>query len=140
MSFPFSVFSKKKKHVEISEKYFEYNEPKNITNYFDNQIEELIKIGLITIDNNLRDIKFIKDNINKFYKNNLAVLFLTMNIRRSSEFILSEKYKEYVKYISRVDEKNVGSTSKEEEFIEKLTFEISVYSKKIDIVMESYRY
>ena len=144
MSFPFSVFSKKEKRVVILEKYSDYNEPKIILNYFESQIEELIKIQLITIDDNLEDIKFIKNNISKFYRNNLAVLFLTMNIRRSPEFVLSEKFKEYVKYISRVEEKVQNKDEKiisreEEEFLEKLKFEIGVYSKKIDIVIESNR-
>lgn len=133
MSFPFSVLrAKKEKQIRIFEDNDDSNETKNVKIDFENQLTEIIQKGL-HVDN--KDIIFITDNINLFYRNNIAVLLLVLNIRRFGDnFITSVYYHGFVEYIAR---KTFKDDEKKEAFIRKLNFQMQCYNKKIQSIIDN---
>ena len=132
MNLPFSVLnSKKNKPVRIHDLQKDNLESKSIVLDVDSQIDLFLKSGIII--NNMEDIVFIKHNIAHFYKNNIAVLLLTLIFRRDQSFLYNPNYDEFVKYISR----GVIPIEKYEEFKRKLNFEIQCYNEKIDNIIKS---
>lgn len=133
MSFPFSVLrSKKEKQIRIYEESEETNETKNVKIDFENQLTDIIEKGLL-VDN--KDIIFITDNMNLFYRNNIAVLLLVLNIRRfGNDFITSSYYNGYIDYIAR---KTFKEEEKKDSFNRKLNFQMECYNKKIQNIIEN---
>lgn len=133
MDLPYSVLRHKKtKNVRIIEATEEVVDSKNIKIDFDNQLKDITSKNLYIEP---IDIKFIIDNINLFYRNNLAVLLLAMNIRRyGDQFINSQYYESYFSYIAR---KDIKDEDERRAFSSKLSFEISCYSEKIQNIINS---
>lgn len=130
MALPYSVLkSKRKPHVKIIESFDEISDSKNITVDFNKQINDIIESNLYILPEH---IQFISSNINYFYRNNLAILFLTLNIMKSGEaFISSMYYQSFVSYIARKDIKE----DKIDTFNIKLNVEIKAYKIKIERLM-----
>lgn len=132
MNLPFSVLNTKKiKPLRIKEEKYENNEPKSISVDFNQQIEDIFTKGLVVLDRN--DVVFIIDNMNHFYRNNIAVLFLTLNIMKDPSFIYTEDYNHYVSYIKREFIKDENN----ELFMKKLNHQIQCYGQKIQNVKMS---
>lgn len=127
---PYSVLkSKRKPHTRIIESTDEIIESKNMRVDFDKQISDVIQSGLFISP---EYIEFIERNISYFYRNNLAVLFLTLNIMKSGDaFISSMYYQPFIDYIARKDFKD----EKLDTFYMKLKIEIKAYKIKIERLM-----
>lgn len=132
MNLPFSVLNTKKvKPLRIKEEKFENNDPKTISVDFNHQLEEIFNKGLSVIDRN--DVVFVVDNMNHFYRNNIAVLFLTLNIMKDPSFIYTENYNHYVSFIKREFIKDENNDL----FLKKLNHQIQCYAQKIENVKMS---
>ena len=130
MNLPFSVLNtKKEKPLRIQEKRNEFSEPKSIQTDFDKQIEDVLSKGLPVIDQT--DISFIRNYMNRFYRNNVAVLLLTLNIKRDNSFLYHAGFTAYKEYISR----GVISKDSDADFTRKLSHEIMCYNQKIDFII-----
>lgn len=139
MSFPFSVLnSKREKKIRIIDVSREISNEKDLSREFDVQLNKII--DFMYIDPN--DINFIMSNKNKFYRNNLAVLFLTLAMINDQHYIYTnnESYKKFLYYIYRIndngegDDNNIKSNliiEEDLEFQNKLFFEIECYREKI---------
>ena len=141
MSFPFSVLrSKKEKRIIIEENKEDILEFKTITNDFDNIFTDIIEKGLyVTEEQKL----FVITNKNNFYRNNLAVIFLSLNcldsIRGGYDFYQTEQYITYENYISRNMFKNDVEDVKKrksnfliDDFRLRLKTEVNSYIDKIN--------
>ena len=135
MSFPYSVLrAKKVKNLRIIESTEEIVYLKNIKTDFENQLDDIINKGLL-IDSEL--INFVKSNINLFYRNNLAVILLTLNIKKyGNQFLSSQQYQSYFNYISRDKIKEEDEDDKRI-FTSKLNFEIGCYNEKIQNIIDN---
>jgi len=131
MNLPFSVLNNKKnKEFKIQEK--KYDNSEKVTSIdFDKNLGEMVKLNLKIL--NPSDINFVRDNIGHFYRNNLMILFLTLNIRFRNDFISDENYNLYITEISR----GVISVDKMAEFNEKLNKELNVYNTKIENILNN---
>lgn len=126
---PYSILkSKRAPYVRIIESTEENIESKIISIDFGKQIDEIIEAGLFVIQEH---VHFVMSNINYFYRNNLAVIFLTLNIMRSGDsFISSIYYQPYINFIAR--------KSTNESFENKLKVEIKAYRTKIEKLLLSF--
>lgn len=130
MSFPYSVIrSKNEKIVRIVEQTEEITESKNIQLDFENQIKDVIDKGLYIKPDH---ITFLMNNMVTFYRNNIAVLLLTMNLMEEGDnFVNTSHYKSYIEYILR----KKTDEEKKELFNQKLSIQIKTYEKKIMTVL-----
>ena len=130
MNLPFSVLNtKKEKPIRLQEGRGEITEPKSISTDFDKQIEDVLSKGLRVIDES--DIMFIRNHKSRFYRNSIAILLLTLNIKRDSSFVFNPQFTSYKEYISR----GVINLDNEAEFTRKLYHEIMCYNQKIDMIL-----
>uniref|UniRef100_A0A6C0BDR7 Uncharacterized protein n=1 Tax=viral metagenome TaxID=1070528 RepID=A0A6C0BDR7_9ZZZZ len=132
MNLPFSVLnSKREKPIRIQEEKFEIIESKDVSGEFERQLEDILTKGLEIVD--YADVTFVKERMNNFYRNNIAVLLLTLNLRRNNSFIYTESYLKFVDYIKR----GVIHEGKDSDFISKLNFQIQCYNEKIESILSS---
>lgn len=134
-SFPYSVLrAKKVNRIRIIENTEEVVESKNIKVDFENQLKIITSEGLF-MDN--EDINFVISNMNVFYRNNLATILLTLNIRRyGDQFLSSLHYQVYFNYIAR---DKIKDEDDRRTFSSKLNFEIGCYHIKIQEVIDGMR-
>lgn len=130
MSFPYSVLrAKKEKKIRILDTGEDITESKNIRIDFQNQLDEITKKGLL-VDN--EDSIFVTNNMHLFYRNNLAVILLTLNIRKHGvDYLKTDSYQQYFNYIARkqLDEEESKN------FSSKLNFELKCYDEKIEKIL-----
>lgn len=136
MSFPYSVMrSRNEKIVRIVEQNDDIIETKNIQLDFENQIKDVANKGLFIKPEH---ITFLMNNIVKFYRNNVAVLLLTMNLMEEGDsFVNTNYYISYIDYIFRKkenDEKREDN-EKKELFNQKLSIQIKIYRRKINTIL-----
>lgn len=136
MSFPYSVMrSRNEKIVRIVEQNDDIVETKNIQLDFENQIKDVANKGLFIKPEH---ITFLMNNIVKFYRNNVAVLLLTMNLMEEGDsFVNTNYYISYIDYIFRKkenDEKREDN-EKKELFNQKLSIQIKIYRRKINTIL-----
>lgn len=129
---PFSVLkSKRVRHVKIIE------EPEVTTTShlrqadYDKNLIEVTGSGLYVLNEH---IHFVTRYIYYFYRNNLAVLFLTLNIMHDPNFVNTQFYKPYVDYIQR-RQYSEEKQEKHELVIIKLNVQIKAYMKKVENLM-----
>ena len=83
------------------------------------------------------DIGFVISNMNAFYRNNLATILLTLNIRRyGDQFLSSQHYQTYFNHIAR---DKIKDEDDKRIFSSKLNFEIGCYHIKIQEIIDSMR-
>lgn len=132
MSFPFSVLqTKKEKSLKINNHENETIEVKNIRTDFDKKIKEFAESGLSIL--NRDDLGFISKYPNYFYRNNIMMLMLTLNLRRDSNFKISP---EYDKYKMKIFEGVGNGVDKINEVNERLEFQLLTYNILIDNTLE----
>ena len=136
MSFPYSVMrSRNEKIVRIVEQNDDIVETKNIQLDFENQIKDVANKGLFIKPEH---ITFLMNNIVKFYRNNVAVLLLTINLMEEGDsFVNTNYYISYIDYIFRKkenDEKREDN-EKKELFNQKLSIQIKIYRRKINTIL-----
>jgi hypothetical protein len=131
MMLPYSVLkSKRKPHIRIIETTDENIDSKNMIADFGKQFEDIENAKLAVEPNHAH---FVLSNISYFYRNNLAIIFLTMNIMSSGEsFISSMYYPHFIDYIT----KNNSNYEKNDTFLSKLNIEIKAYRIKIERLMQ----
>jgi hypothetical protein len=127
MSFPFSVLqTKKEKSMRITQQETEISEVRNIKTDFDKKIEEFAKSGLVIL--NRDDLGFVAQYPNYFYRNNIMILILTLNLRRDSNFAISPEFERYREKILE----GITGVDRIMEANEKLMFEIETYGLLIE--------
>lgn len=130
-TFPYSVLRAKKiKNARIVEAVEEIIDSKNIKIDFDNILDDIVSKGLYV---HSEDSYFVTSNMNLFYRNNLAVILLTLNIRRhGDQFLSSNYYQAYFNYIAR---KELKDDEERKVFASKLDFQIRCYNEKIQNII-----
>lgn len=129
---PFSVLkSKRKKFVRIVEEQDTGNESRLRQADYDKNILEVTNAGLFIHNEH---VHFITKYIYYFYRNNLAVLFLALNILHDPNFIHSIYYKPFIEYIQR-RHLTEDKQDKQDMFDYKLRIELHAYTKKIQTLM-----
>ena len=129
---PYSVLkSRRKKFVRIIEEQDVAVENRLRQADYDKNIEDLMKAGLtIYPEHNY----FVSRYIYYFFRNNLAVLFLAINILHNPKFEQTNEYKTFVDYIQR---RTLGDDKyeKQDMFEHKLKIQLFAYTKKIQNLM-----
>jgi hypothetical protein len=123
---PYSVLnSKRLEKVKIIENK-DTMEIKTTNIDFEKQVN-LIRDAGLEVDQ--EDLDFIYRNIGYFYRNNLAVLLVTMKIISHGElFINSKYYQPYVNFIARKELKD----DKLKSFNNKFNIQVNAYKTKIE--------
>lgn len=129
---PFSVLkSKRVKYVRIIEDQDTVLESRNRQVDFEKNMSDVMSSGIYVLQEHEM---FIRNYISIFYRNNLAVLFLTLNLIRDPNFANTQYYKPYIKLIQR-HQLSEDKIDKQDLFESKLSLQISAYSKKIQSLM-----
>lgn len=131
---PFSVLkSKRVKYVRILEEQDINNESRNRQADFEKNLLDVTSIGLYILPEHEM---FIRNYISYFYRNNLAVLFLALNIIHDNNFVNSQYYQPFVNFIQRRQLNDRGDKQdKQDVFGAKLNVELRAYTKKIQSLM-----
>lgn len=136
MSFPYSVVRyRNEKIIRIVEQNEEIVESKNIQLDFENQLKDIVDKGLFIKPEH---VTFLMNNMVIFYRNNIAVLLLTMNLMEEGDnFVNGPHYRSYIEYILRkkIDDDKKIDDEKRELFNQKLSIQIKTYEKKISNIL-----
>jgi hypothetical protein len=146
MNLPFSVLNtKKEKPLRIQDEESEVFQVKTISYNFETQIQDF-SINFPSVDQ--EDINFINQNCSKFYRNNVAVLLLTLKLMKDPNFSNTGEFESYKKYIfvnrskekekeGEVKKEKIDDVQKQQNFERKLGHQIKCYEQKILAVVAS---
>lgn len=129
---PFSVLkSKRTKHIRIIDDQVNNNDSPYRPADYEKNIQDLIAANLYIIPEH---IFFINKYMYFFYRNNLAVLLLALNILHDGNFVNTQYYRSYVEYIQR---RQLGEdkADKQEMFDYKFNVQMNAYIMKIQNLM-----
>lgn len=130
---PFSVLnSKRKKYVRITQETEASNNTKVRQADYQKTLNDFLEKNLYVKSDH---INFISNNIDIFYRNNLTVLFLALNILHNPEFINTDEYRKYIDSIQVTKVEGTNRHFKADLFEKRLNVQIQAYTIKIKNVM-----
>ena len=127
---PFSVLkSKRVKQVRIINDQEIENDSKNRQADYEKNILDVVNSSLYIQPEH---INFVRSYISYFYRNNLSMIFLAMNIIHDYNFVNSQYYRPFINYIQR---RQTSESDKQENFEIKFDVQLKAYIKKIQNLM-----